>query len=270
MKSSDSCLEKKIDSIVECLDLLEIEKEPLSKCSEHFLEYIKKKVDSSESGIIKGNPFVFMSEYESFMNGYDTGISTRVNEWKTLSGEKLSELLMYEAGMSKEDMELLKKPFKSLMVSSGFISQISRIFSSFDMNFSVEHNGKKLSAYNFFNRIKYNKCSELSWLYNLSIDTLVDIADMHVDFASKEVIGKRLFETVHLPILKKQGENVNEEEERRGFSEFLEAEGRMCKEEINHSKIAIVKNIRNIDLEYSLIMKENKSLKEYIEKELWA
>ena len=269
MRCGDSELEKKIEDILNSLDSLEIEKEPLSKCSEHFFGYIKKKMDSADGKVIRENPMIFMCKYEDFQNRYDTGMKTRIQEWKKISEKKLSELLKNEIGMENEDIELAKKPFRNLMIGSGFLNQISTTFDSFGINFFVFQGNKKLSMYNFFNRMKYNKCAEISMLYNLSIEAFVDIAEMRVASSGKESIGNQLFELVHLPLLKKDGD-INEGEERQNFKEFLESERRLCDIEIDKAKHVLIRNIKDIDNEYSMIKRENISLGEYLKGELWA
>jgi hypothetical protein len=270
MKFSDIELEKKIDVILDDLDRCELERKPLSKSFDGLLEYIKQKTlgRGLEESITKESLLDFLNEYRKSSLNYSEGMCSRVNEWGKIAEDKFSRLLNEEVCMLQEDIVLIKKPFRRLLCGTEMLNEFSKVLSEFNFDFLMRYKNKRLSVDKFFRKFKSNKCVELSFLYDSSIDTLIKMIDMQVELSSSEEVNKRYLEEVIIPKIKSQEGYINEEEIRKDFNEQIKLDENLCAINLQKGRKHLLNNVRDIDSIYLEIRKKYSSLSDYLEQDL--
>mgnify|MGYP001610825522 CR=1 FL=1 len=280
MRCDDSELEKKIECILDEMDLSEISKEPISKSFDSFWGYVRGKL--SDDSIIKNiKKEELMGELIDFLNGYkrspeykrgqfeyNRGMHHRIHEWTNIAEEKFSKLLNEETGMRQEDISIIRKPFHILAAKTALLHEYPEVSGEFGFDFLIKYKGTKLSIKKFCNRLRSNKCVDLSALYDLSIEDLIRITGMGVVISSDEVINKRFLEEIFIPFRKKQEGYVNEEDMRQDFEKLVELDENFCKFNVSAGKKILARNLIDIDNIYSKIRKKYSSLREYITDDL--
>lgn len=280
MRCDDSELEKKIDGILNDMDFSEISKEPLSKSFDSFLGYIREKLlDESIINNIKReermgelinflNEYKMSSEYKRGQFEYNRGIHCRIYEWENTAEERFSKLLNEETGMQQEDIRIIRKPFHILAAKTALLHEYPEVLGEFGFDFLIKYKGTKLSIKKFCNRLRNNKCVDLSALYDLSIEDFIRIMGIGVVISSDEVINKRFLEEIFIPFRKKQEGYVNEEIMRQDFEKLVELDENFCKFNISAGKKILARNLMDIDNIYSKIRKKYSSLREYLTEDL--
>lgn len=192
----------------------------------------------------------------------------RIQEWTDIAEKKFSKLLNEEIGMPQEDISIIRKPFHILAARTALLREYPEVSGEFGFDFLIRYKGTKLSIKKFSNRLRSNKCVDLSALYDLSIEDFIRITGIGVIISSDEVVNKRFLEEVFIPLRKKQEIYVNEGEMRQDFERLVELDENFCNRNTATGKKILARNLIDIDNIYSKIRKKYSSLREYLTKDL--
>lgn len=270
MKSTIIELEKKIENILEELDSLEVDKSPLSKSFDSFLEFARNKLlDRKLDEDLKLNEVLqFYKEFKNSQFRYDMDMECRINEWNRITEERFSRLLGEELSIPQGDICIIKKPFYMLLRKMGLMQEFPEILSEFNLKFLIRYKDGKLSLGKFLRRLENSKCVDLSELYDASIASFIKLTSLQVETASIEVINKKIVEEVFIPAKKLQDGYIDEEKAKEELKSSIKEQENYCTMRMAKGKNFLVRNIADIDEIYSEIKKEYSCLAEYIEKDL--
>lgn len=268
-------LERRIDDILNDLNLSELTKEPLSDSFNSLLEYAKSRIPEKAIAIegvndeqSKEEVVNLTNEYVKSIFRYGKSINSRVYDWVKIAERGVSNLLGEELGISERDIKTIQKPFYKLVAETNFLSVLDNTLHDFNFKFFIRHKNNKIHARRFFRRLKNNRCVELSELYDSSIDTLVKIIDMQVELISRETINRSYIEEVYIPLIKSREGYANEDSIKEGFNKETKHEEENCTKRIVAGKDFFIHNLQDIEYIYSNIRKRYGSLAEYFEKDV--
>jgi len=270
MKSNNAELEKRIESILQDLDFSEITKEPLSKSFDDFLAYAKQSISnkSIEDGIKKEGLLNFFSEYMKSNLRYDKSRHFRIEEWEKIAEDKFSRLLNEDIGIPQYDISIIRKPFYRLLTCIELLNEHERVLKEFNFSFLMEYKGKRASVDRFFERLKRNKCVNLSALYDSSIGSFIKMMDMQVELSSTEAVNKKFLEEISIPLMKLQEGYINEEKLKEEFEGVTKLNENFCNLNLERDRKFLVENTNEINRVYCDIRKRHNNLAEYLEKDL--